>query len=79
MDSIIYLLYVMGGFICNISLLYMNPLFIVCEIYIQWNPDLRFSRIFLGVPGKASYTQCINYPILVFLDLLFYPHLVDEN
>jgi hypothetical protein len=33
-DSIIYLLYVMGGFICNTSLLYVNPLFILCEIYI---------------------------------------------
>jgi hypothetical protein len=32
--NIIYLLYVMGGFICNISLLYVNPLFVLCEIYI---------------------------------------------
>jgi hypothetical protein len=32
--SIIYLLYVLGGFICNISLLYVNPLFILREIYI---------------------------------------------
>jgi hypothetical protein len=34
MDSIIYLLYVMGGFICNLSLLYVNPLFVLCDIYI---------------------------------------------
>jgi hypothetical protein len=49
---------------------------------IQWNPDLRFSCIqcsFFEVPAKAPYTQCINYPILVFLDLGFFPHLVDEN
>jgi hypothetical protein len=31
MGSIIYLLYVMGGFICNISLLYANPLSMLCE------------------------------------------------
>jgi hypothetical protein len=34
MERKIYLLHVMGGFICNISLLYVNPLFILCEIYI---------------------------------------------
>jgi hypothetical protein len=34
MDSVIYLLYVMGRFICNLSLLYVNPLFVLCEIYI---------------------------------------------
>jgi hypothetical protein len=32
-----------------------------------------------AVPAKAPYTQCINYPVLVFLDLRFFPHLVDEN
>jgi hypothetical protein len=26
----------MGGFICDIPLLYVNPLFILCEIYILY-------------------------------------------
>jgi hypothetical protein len=35
MDSTMYLLYIMCGFICNLSLLYVNPLFVLCEIYIN--------------------------------------------
>jgi hypothetical protein len=51
-----------------------------CELH--WNLYLRFSHVlysFFRVLAKVPYTHCINYAVLVFLNLEFYPHLVDEN
>jgi hypothetical protein len=54
MDSIIYLLYVMGGFIYNLSLLFVNPLFLP---YLRvYNPHF-FDKNLPSKIGCGLYTE----------------------
>jgi hypothetical protein len=49
------------------------------QFKVSWFKDFPNLVFIFWSPGKCLITQCINFPVLVFLDLGFFLHLVDKN